>query len=118
MEPGARDVHDDIGEDRDRARHRAGLGRNGPAPKAQDRRDVPLGGFGALRQRGILGVVDDRQAQRAGVGERVAQDRRGADRGAVIGEAHDARVGQLAEGRQRVPGPPVRDGTVNQDPDG
>ena len=117
VEPGARHVPHDIRQDRDRSGHRAGLGRHRPAPEAQHRRDVPLGGLGALGQGGVLGVVDDRQSQRPRVDERVAQDRRRAYRGAVVGEADDARIGQLAERRQRVTGPPVRDRSVDEDPD-
>ena len=53
-----------------------------------------------------------------GVGQRRAQDRRRADRRAVVREADDAGVGQLAERRELLPCPPDRDRPVRQQLDG
>ena len=74
----------------------------------------PVVRLGALGQRRVLRVVDDRQAERARVGQRRPQDRGRADRRPVVGEADDARVGQLAQRRQLLPRPPDRDRAVGQ----
>ena len=80
-------------------------------------RDEPLVRLGAVGQRRVLGVVDDRPAEHPGVDQRVAQDRRRADRRAVVAEADRAAVGQLAERGQRLARPPDADGAVGQDLD-
>jgi len=55
--------------------------------------------LGAGGERRVLRVVDDRQPQRARVGQRVAQERGRPDRSAVVGEAHDPGIRKLAERR-------------------
>ena len=62
----------------------------------------------------VLGVVDDRQPERARVGQRRPQDRRRPDRRPVVGEPDDAGIGQLAERRQPLPCPPDRHRAVRQ----
>ena len=59
-------------------------------------------------------MVDDRQPERAGIGERRAQDRGRPDRRPVVRETDDARVGELAECRELLPSPPDRDRAVGQ----
>ena len=63
---------------------------------------------------GVLGVVDDRQPERARVGERRAQDRGRPDRRPVVREPDDAGIGQLAERGQPLPSPADRHGPVRQ----
>ena len=76
VQPGARHVADDIGKDREVARDRGLLGRIGPAPETEDRGHEPVVRLRAGRQPGVLGMVDDRQPERARVGHRGPQDRR------------------------------------------
>ena len=66
----------------------------------------------------VLGVVDQRQAEHARVGERVPEQLRVLDRRAVVAEAGDAGVGELAERRQLLPCPPGRGGAERQQPNG
>ena len=67
------------------------LGRRRPAAQAEHGRDDALVRLGALGQRRILRVVDDRQPERARVGERVAEQRRRADRRAVVARSRRRR---------------------------
>ena len=85
VQPRTRHLADDAVEDRDRTRDRGRLRGDRPALEAEDRRDVPVGRLGALGERHVLRVVDDRQAERARVRERAAQDR-APDRRAVVAE--------------------------------
>ena len=59
------------------------------------------------RERGVLGVRDDRAAERLGVLERPAQQRRVHHRPPVVGVRDAARLGELAELRQLAPGEPA-----------
>ena len=59
-------------------------------------------------------MVDDRQAERARVGERRPQDRGGPHRRSVVRETHHARIGQLAQRRQPLPSPPDRHRPVGE----
>ncbi len=118
VQPGARHVADDIGEDREVARDRRLLGGIGPALEAQHGRDEPVVRLGATGEGAVLGVIDDRQPQRPGVGERGPQDRRRRHRRAVVAEPDDAGVGQLAERGERLPGPPGGHRPVREELDG
>ena len=96
-------VADDVGEDREVARDGGLLGRGRPAAQPEDRRDEAVVRLGAVGQGRVLGMVDDRQPERARVGERVPQDRRRS------GPARRRRenpttpgVGQLAERARAV----------------
>ena len=59
-------------------------------------------------RRRVLGMVDDRQPERARVRQRVAQDRRGADRRPVVAEPDRAGVRQLADRGEGLPRPAGR----------
>ena len=89
--PGGREV----GQVQPGARHVAARRRRGPPGRArppsprpptgqprrpEDRRDEAVVRLGAVGQGRVLGVIDDRQPERAGVGQRRPQDRRRADR--------------------------------------
>ena len=103
MEPRARDVAHDVLEDRQVAGDGADLGRGRPAAQSEDGRDEPVIRFGALGRRGVLGVVDDGQPGHAGVGQGVAQDLWRANGRAVVREAHDAGIAELAQRGQLLP---------------
>ena len=102
MEPRPGLIAQDVGEDRQPAPDRSRFGRPRPAAQAEHRRHEPLVRLGALGQGGILGMVDDRPAEHAGVEQPVAQDRGRADRGAVVAEPDGTGVTQLAERGQRL----------------
>ena len=70
VQPGARHIAHDIGEDGEVPRHGGLLGRDRPAAQSEDRGDEPVVRLGALGQAAILWMVDDRQPERARVGER------------------------------------------------
>ena len=114
MEPGARHVTEDIGKDRQVARDGRLLGGGRPATQPEHGRDEAVVRLGPLGQRELLGVVDDRQPERAGIRERRAQDRGGSHRRAVVREADHPRVGQLAERRQSLPSSPDRHRPMRQ----
>ncbi len=59
-------------------------------------------------------MVDDRQAERARVGERGPQDRRRQDRRTIVGEADDAGVRQLADARQAIALAARRDRSIGE----
>ena len=105
MQAGPGNVAKDVGEDGQIPCHRHLLGRRRPAAEAQHGRHEPVVRLGVDGQRRLLGVVDDRQPEGARVGERSPQDGRRPDRRPVIGEADDARVGELTESGQLVPRP-------------
>ena len=111
MQPGARHVTQHVGQDRDVPRDGHLLGRGRPAAQPQHGRHEAVVRLGALGQRRLLGVLDDRQPERARVGQRGPQDRRRPDRRPVVREADDARVGKLAERGELLPSPPDRDRT-------
>jgi hypothetical protein len=111
-------VADDLGEDRQVPCDRRGLGRRGPATQPEHGRNESLVRLRAIGLRVVLGMVDDRQPEGAGVREGVAQDRRRPNRRSVVGEPDDPGVGQLAERRQRLAGPSDCHGAVCQQLDG
>ena len=111
-------VADDLGEDREVAGDGGLLGRGRPAPQPEDRRDVAVVRLGAVGQRRILGMVDDRQPERAGVGERVAQERRPSATGAPSSEnpttpasASSPRAASVSPPRPTVIAPQTRAAT-------
>ena len=114
MQAGAGYVAQDVGKDRQIPCHRHLLGRRRPAAEAQHGRHEPVVRFRIDGQRRLLGVVDDREPEGARIGERGPQDGRRPNRRPVIGEADDARVGELTEGGQLVPCPTGRDRAVGQ----
>ena len=114
VEPSARHIAEHVLEDREVTGDGRRFGRDRPAAQTEDRRDETVVRLGALGQARFLGVVDDRQPERARVGQRRPQDRRGPDRRPVVGEPDDAGIGQLAERRQPLPCPPDRHRAVRQ----
>ena len=71
----ARHVPDDVGEDRDRRATEPASAATGQPLQPEHGRDEPVVRLGALGERGVLGVIDDRQPERTRVGERVSQER-------------------------------------------
>ncbi len=114
VQTGARHVPKDVGQDGQVARDGHLLGRGRPAAQTEDGRDETVVRLGAVGQGRLLGMVDDRQSERARVGERRPQDRGGPHRRSVIREPDHARVGQLAERRQSLPCPPDRHRPVRE----
>jgi hypothetical protein len=109
VEPRARDIADDVGEERQVAGDR-GLFRGGrPAAQPQHGRDVAIVRLGADGERRVLRVLHDRQPERTRVRERVAHHRCGGDRRAVVAEPDDPGVRQLAQCRERLAGSTRRD---------
>ena len=76
-----------------------------PAAQPEDRRDEPVVRLGAVGQRRVLGVVDDRQPERARVGQRVPQDRRGPDRRPVVARTRPRRRPPARRARRASPLP-------------
>ncbi len=118
MEPCSRLVAEHVGEDREIPGDRRRLGRPRPAAQAEDRRDEPLGRLGARGLLGVLGMVHDGQPEHPGIEQRLAQQRPGSDRCAVVREADDPGVGQLAERGQGLAGPVCAHRPVRQHRDG
>ena len=118
VQSGAGHVRDDVREDRDRPGDGARLAGDRPAAQAQHGGDVALGRLGARGQGRVLGWSMIGQPQRPGIGERVAQQRGGMDRGPVVGEARDAGVGELAQSRQRLALAAGGHGAVDEDAHG
>ncbi len=90
------------------ARHHVLLARGGDALQPQARRHPTLVHRtpGELR---VLAVVDNRAAEGGGVFKRPTHDRSFRHGATVIAEAYAARVRELAELRQLLPGPALRD---------
>ena len=97
-----------VGEDREVARDGRLLGRGRPAAQAEHGRDEPVVRLGALGQADVLGMVDDRQPERARVSQRCPQDRRRPDGRPIVREPDDAGIGELAERRELSPLPAPR----------
>ena len=96
---------DDLGEERDVARDGARFGRGRPTLEPEHRRDQPVVRLGAGRQGELLRVLDERQPEHAGVGERVPEQLRVLDRRAVVAEPDDPGVGELRRAAQAAPLP-------------
>jgi hypothetical protein len=103
-------VANDLGEDLDIAGDGTCLGGDRPAAQPEHGRDEPVMRLRADGLVEVLGVIDDRQAEHPRVGEGISQQLRALDRRAIVAEARDARIGELAERGEPLPCPARRRG--------
>ena len=69
----------------------------GPSVESQPRCDRSGAHDGARRQRCVLGMLDERQAERRQVGEQAARNTPRGDRLSVVADAHDAHLSELTD---------------------
>ena len=115
MEPRPWLVAQDVLEHREIPRDRGTLRRPRPRPETEHGRNEALGGLGAGRLLGVLRMVDHRQAEHPGIEQRAPQERTGPDRRAVVGEADDAGIGELADRREGLAHAADAHGAIRQD---
>jgi hypothetical protein len=96
------DVHLAAGQLREEhvALHHDGLAGRGRPAQAEQRGHRPFVHGRAVRQRGLLAVIDDREVEGARVLQRPPHDARAGHRPAVVGHRHAAGLAQVAVLRQ------------------